>query len=449
LFSVPIYDLFEQSRVVITIVHSGEIHVCSKTLDVEGLKRYLKHVMILRLGVAKIIVHQPVIETFDYGKKVQESKSTRDDSSTTVKWTSFPVRTNKNFSNTILTDEVHAQLVEDLKNFAGAEDYYNIKGIPYKRGYLLYGPPGTGKTSIIKAMASYYGMDVYLINMGDVETEKEMSLLFQGTRSADGYHMLVFEDIDRCPMFQSNSNSYYGEDKKTKSLMRTFLNELDGVIETPKRITLLTANDENAIMKVAALCRPGRIDQQIKLGHCDAKQLCGLFNHFTDQDEKLEMKGELKQQVTPAQVVKYILQNTMITPKEFKTKIGIIAEIEVKERKLCESLNESPYGRRRKARSRRRAGGWNPVTRQRRVMNRRKRELKKLETDQAKYLDRHRTKREQVRKSEELLQKRIVTQQKRREREKIRKQKEREREKKRKAKERAKSRPAKKRKTKG
>jgi DNA-directed RNA polymerase III subunit RPC6 len=82
-------------------------------------------------------------------------------------------------------------------------------------------------------------------------------------------------------------------------------------------------------------------------------------------------------------------------------------------------------------------------------MNRRKRELKKLETDQAKYLDRHRTKREQVRKSEELLQKRIVTQQKRREREKIRKQKERERERKRKARERAKSRPAKKRKTKG
>ena len=437
MFSIPIYDLFEQNRVVITIVNASEIHICSKILDVEGLKRYLKKIMTLRLGVTKIIVHQPVIEVVN-PIKINCIKS--GDNKTVVNWTSFPVRTNKNFSNTILTDEVHARLVDDLKNFAGSEDYYNKKGIPYKRGYLLYGLPGTGKTSIIKAMASFYGMDIYLINMGDVQTEKEMSLLFQGTRSADGYHMLVFEDIDRCPLFQ-NMDGYYGQLANNKSLMRTFLNELDGVIETPKRITLLTANDESVIMKVAALCRPGRIDQQIKLGYCDSKQLCGLYNHFSDCKEILEMEGELTQQVTPAQVVKYILQNTMITPDEFKNKIGIIAEIEVKERRLCESLNKPLYGRRKL-----RKLGRCPVDRQRRILNRRKRELKKLESDQAKYLDRHRAKTEQLRKSEIVLQKRIEVQKRKKAAERAKLLRQKEREKKRKVREVAKNRSVKRRK---
>ena len=445
LFSVPIYDLFEHHRIVITIFEKSNeksndiyIKICSKTLNVEGLKRYLQHLLSMRLGVSTINVHQPIIQNpIKYNNQNNKDQ-------TTVKWSSCRIQTNKNFRNTILTDEVYTNLVDDLKKFSGDEDYYNDKGIPYKRGYLLYGPPGTGKTSIIKAIASFYGMDVYLINMGDIETEKEMSMVFQGTRTANGYHMLVFEDIDRCPIFQT-IDVYHYDAKRIKSLMRTFLNELDGVIETPKRITLLTANDEKAIVKIAALCRPGRIDKQIKLGYCDAKQLCHLYNHFSDCKEELELK-ELKKEVTPAQVVKHILKNPEMTPDEFKKEIDIIAEIEVKEQKLCAKLNKTPRNRGR--RMGRRGGGHDPVSRQRYIMNRRKRELKRLETAQQKFFDRHRVKREQIKKSEEMLQKRIVSRDKSKALEKVRKQKEKEREKKRKARERAKSkeRPRKRRK---
>ena len=47
------------------------------------------------------------------------------------------------------------------------ESFYKEHSISYKRGYLLYGPPGTGKTSIIKAIASHFDYDIYIINMNN------------------------------------------------------------------------------------------------------------------------------------------------------------------------------------------------------------------------------------------------------------------------------------------
>jgi chaperone BCS1 len=41
----------------------------------------------------------------------------------------------------------------DIKTFLSQGEWFQKRGIPYRRGYLLYGPPGTGKTSTIEAIA--------------------------------------------------------------------------------------------------------------------------------------------------------------------------------------------------------------------------------------------------------------------------------------------------------
>lgn len=41
----------------------------------------------------------------------------------------------------------------DIQTFLSKHAWYEKRGIPYRRGYLLHGPPGTGKTSTIEAIA--------------------------------------------------------------------------------------------------------------------------------------------------------------------------------------------------------------------------------------------------------------------------------------------------------
>ena len=42
--------------------------------------------------------------------------------------------------------------MQDVKEFINNGKWYNERGIPYRRGYLLYGPPGSGKSSFLKTL---------------------------------------------------------------------------------------------------------------------------------------------------------------------------------------------------------------------------------------------------------------------------------------------------------
>lgn len=51
-------------------------------------------------------------------------------------------------------------LLKDMENFLHNAAWYNDRGIPYRRGYLLYGPPGSGKSSLIAALAGELSLSV-------------------------------------------------------------------------------------------------------------------------------------------------------------------------------------------------------------------------------------------------------------------------------------------------
>jgi ATP-dependent 26S proteasome regulatory subunit len=346
------------------------------------------------------------------GRDGREGKNKQEVDKTEVIWKTFSIQTNKNFQNTILSDEAKRNLVDDVHRFVDNEDYYNNKGIAYRRGYLLYGIPGSGKTSIIKAIASHYGMDIFLINMGDIESVKELTLVFQGTRITNGYHIVCFEDIDRCPFLQPQFGYGPRFSIESKNMIRTFMNELDGILETPKCIYMFTANDKSYLDAVPAFIRPGRIDKQIELGYCDAKQLSVLYNHFSDCKEVMDMK-ELKDQVSPAQVVKYILQNPDITPTELENKIGIISTIEVKESKLSSEITGEIRGRRRR---RRRLHPNTPVAIKRRKLSMHRRMLRRFETHVKSLPKKIERKKITIERAEKSLEKSITIEKKRKER---------------------------------
>lgn len=321
--------------------NSKDIVVESYTLGVIELKKYVQSIVSKNTSSTYLNLFLPIIihETGPSRKKSRSnssgsgsnSGSQTETTNTIVRWKKLRVHTNKNLANTILSSNVQSELVDDLNNFIASEEYYNTKGIPYKRGYLLHGPPGTGKTSIIKAFASTYGFDIYIINMENIKTPEDIVQIFRGFDSAHSYHIICFEDIDRCPMFKKSSG-YYGDstDPNSNPGIRTFLNELDGIVEGNKRITVFTANSTSVLDSIEALCRPGRIDKKIEIGYCDATQLTQIYLHYTQagiineaQDLTFSQDEFAGKKITPAHAVKIILSNPLITFDEFKNKLGI------------------------------------------------------------------------------------------------------------------------------
>ena len=86
------------------------------------------------------------------------------------------------------------------------------------------------------------------------------------------------------------------------------LNVLDGVVDTPGRMLVMTSNHPE--MLDPALIRPGRIDKKLFLGHLRYEDLVCMMEHYFQtaltehqvQRLKLAVDGEPSLKLTPAQV---------------------------------------------------------------------------------------------------------------------------------------------------
>jgi SpoVK/Ycf46/Vps4 family AAA+-type ATPase len=345
-FTNTIIEKYNKNNVEHTILFAFEnnsIILRSKTLLINELEKYAKYISTKIIKSNEFTLFSPEItRTNKNGENVDLTNTTRNSTSlknaiSKISWSGIKIITNKNLHNTILSENVKNEFINDIKNFMENEIYYNTKGIPYKRGYLLYGPPGTGKTSVIKSLASNYGLDIYMINMGDIKNSSEITKIFKGFHNNGDYHIVCFEDIDRCSFLQQPTRDYYissETNNENLNCLRTLLNELDGINEGNKRITIFTANDSSIIENIDALCRPGRIDKKIEIGHCDAKQLNDIYNHYTETNDKLEL-NELNEKITPANAIKTILSNNIISKEVYikELKIDTIDDINIKPKK--------------------------------------------------------------------------------------------------------------------
>ena len=71
-----------------------------------------------------------------------------------AEWRQFGhARRRRPLSSVVLSSGLSRSLLDDVINFVNSSEWYALRGIPYRRGYLLYGPPGCGKSSFITALA--------------------------------------------------------------------------------------------------------------------------------------------------------------------------------------------------------------------------------------------------------------------------------------------------------
>ncbi|KAI8637407.1 P-loop containing nucleoside triphosphate hydrolase protein [Parasitella parasitica] len=192
-------------------------------------------------------------------------------------WRTVGSKELRSFESVILKEGQKEHILKDIQTFRRREHWYSIRGIPYRRGYLLYGPPGTGKTSLVQSVASKVNMNVAIISLsGNMDDENFNVLLQEVPRNS----ILVMEDIDHCVIKDPNSDN---DTSNAKISMSGLLNALDGVVAQEGSMVFMTCNDVNRLQP--ALLRPGRIDMKMELGYADKTQINKMFWRFMGEDD--------------------------------------------------------------------------------------------------------------------------------------------------------------------
>lgn len=257
--------------------------------------------------------------------------------------------TNKSLNN-LFGDHI-TEVNNRLRMFQDKKKWYEAKGIPYTFGLLLHGSPGCGKTSLIKAIAKDTNRHIINIKLNNDVTLTQLRNLFYCEK------MKVFSDVNTPPQYinipidqriyvmedvdcltdilnkRKLNNKGDEEEKLTEEDVRNIkmlgkdrwkemkqlkgdaitlsdiLNIIDGVLETPGRILILTSNYPEKLDK--ALLRPGRIDLLIHFNKCDILQLSDMFKHFYDNDPVIDSFDFdcIAGLFTPAHVQEIFLRN--------------------------------------------------------------------------------------------------------------------------------------------
>ncbi|XP_010051018.3 AAA-ATPase At5g57480 [Eucalyptus grandis] len=246
-------------------------------------------------------------------------------------WESVPFKHSSTFDTLAMDPERKRDIMEDLRDFAAGQAFYQRTGRAWTRGYLLYGLPGTGKSSMIAAMANFLGYDIYNLKLTEVHSDFELQKLLM---KASSKSITVIEDID-CSVNPSNKSkatqaamprSYYnprapdaacgGKDRNSNTMILTgILNFTNGLSSCcgSERIFVFTTNHIDKLDP--ALLR--QMDMHIYMTYCSYPALKILLRNYLGSEA--EDLGEVatselpeaveKAKMTPADISKVLLKN--------------------------------------------------------------------------------------------------------------------------------------------
>jgi len=182
-------------------------------------------------------------------------------------WNEAGLQKVRDIDSIYLQENIAANIIEDIERFLSREQWYEDRGIPWRRGYLFYGPPGNGKTSFTKGLASHFGMNLYVMNFASTLDDNKLVDLFNNVRRGS---IILIEDIDK--LFGKEQSKVAGV--KYSGLT----NAIDGVESNDGRILVMTTNYENRLE--SSLIRPGRIDLRQLFDMANRSQIHRMFRRF-------------------------------------------------------------------------------------------------------------------------------------------------------------------------
>ena len=261
----------------------------------------------------------------------------------------YNFHTNKNFDNIFFDNK---KIIQDkIDFFIHNKEWYAKRGIPYTMGILLFGEPGCGKTSFIKAILKYLNKHAIGINLDDIDLDGLQNLILnekiQDYPIKQKDRIYIFEDIDCMGDIvkkRNNKNANKDEnknnddddknkdksedsdddtnikdimkkmsqmvDKKNINNLSKLLNIIDGLIETPGRIIIMTTNHPEKLDK--ALIRPGRIDIKIHFKKCSKNMIKDILNNYYDSNIDINYLNNVAEfKHTPAELIELCSYNNL------------------------------------------------------------------------------------------------------------------------------------------
>ncbi|SPQ26208.1 ef37c560-fc9c-449e-89a2-2846f60da9fa [Thermothielavioides terrestris] len=282
---------------------------------------------------------------------VRTSKRTYDET-----WDTTILRPLRPLETVHFDEETKKALVADIENYldVNTRRFYNRRGIPYRRGFLLHGPPGTGKTSLSLALAGRFGLELYLLHMPSVRDDSVLEKLFTALPPRC---LVLLEDIDAVGIKRrarknvkddSSDDSDKDDDKddsdsdndrgRSSCTLSGLLNVIDGVASQEGRIVLMTSNFAEKLDK--ALVRPGRVDKMIYLGHISQRSAELMFLRMYGPDADGAAPADRTVQLPEDQLQQLALEFSKNIPDQ------VFTPAQAKERKAAEARKKKRRERR-------------------------------------------------------------------------------------------------------